>query len=390
MVVSTTEFLDWAKTILDRLQDTLVVLGRNFKMFRLKETLFFGFMIGNLLKLGDCQTTCYCSGLQQTWAPSDAISSWSRCVGNARGLRNCYNAERSRRRSCMVNSTTMAVCMERKSCYDESSCTGQWSVWGAQTPCSTNCGRGTQTLARSCYKSGSHNLLAYNCAGGNGSSEERRTQSCTRRRCAPGMTFSVQTTTQTTMPTITRKTKTVVLPPTFVILATNAVRQNVSTPSAQEETTTVTKSKPTGTAVNITLLAAVLGSVALLCFALIAIVIICRLRKPKQRDCSAAGEPVTLTEGAGYESVSTVPLNYRSLPEQPNYSEIAPVQNRSDGIAHTGVSLTVKNTLYHSVGENEEISTQNPNGLYLQPLPSPGAQSTSEENAYFTIGYQQP
>ncbi|XP_078495546.1 uncharacterized protein LOC144751061 [Ciona intestinalis] len=154
-----------------------------------------------------------------------------------------------------------------------------------------------------------------------------------------------------------------------------------------DETTTVTKSKPTGTAFNITLLAAVLGSVGLICFALIAVVIICRLRKPKQRDCSAAGEPVTITEG-GYESATTVPLNYRSLPEKPNYSEIAPVQNRSEGIAHTGVSLTVKNTLYHSVGENQEISAQNSNGLYLQPLPSPGPQSTSEENAYFTIGYQ--
>ncbi|XP_078495545.1 uncharacterized protein LOC144751060 [Ciona intestinalis] len=202
-------------------------------MFRLKEILFLGIIIGNLLKLGSSQTTCYCTGPQQNWATSNAIPSWSQCVGTAIGLRSCYNAERSRQRSCMVNSTTMAVCLERESCYDQYTCTGQWGAWGAQTPCSTNCGVGIQTLARSCYKSGSNNLLANNCAGGNGSSEERQTQSCTRRRCGPGVTFSVQTTRQTTMPTITRKTKTVDLPPTFVILPTNASHQNITTPFAQ-------------------------------------------------------------------------------------------------------------------------------------------------------------
>ena len=131
------------------------------------------FCTGNDTDTGLCNNTL-CS-IDGAWS---SRQNWEACSKNCGGgvtvrLRVCDNpVPRGGGKSCVGNHIESSTC-NNMACLVN----GDWSLWGAWTPCTVSCGRGLQTRDRSCY-----NTLSANggskCSGDGTSSREGNTQQC--------------------------------------------------------------------------------------------------------------------------------------------------------------------------------------------------------------------
>ncbi|CAK8690884.1 unnamed protein product [Clavelina lepadiformis] len=321
-------------------------------------------------------------------------STWGFWIGPSSCVGQCDLAKKVRTRSCFLPidptpvRTTDCLITNLANCTNLASCEGEWSSWSTVSDCSNSCGSGTEKQLRTCYKKNvPGNLRNKYCLGGYGTEEQTRENICSRRQgCFSRPTTTTTTSTTTTTTTTTTKTSTQAAPTVAVSGTSTSIGEDVMKDMTTNMVSLPLRPGPnvrdpshnhqqTGNGLDTTTLAAILGSVAIVCITLIIVAVAAIRKRRKRQENGVTGNST---------SIPTMPTEQCSVA---NYETVRPELSHDNESSFSNIDLG--SPYYnHTMHDTNLQVPPHSNDLYLEPVPSPRGSRhfpAPEDTIYFTI-----